>query len=367
VASTAPVELFTPEHDPSWRDGRGLSGTAIARPAVENVIDTRSRADFPWREARRREVAQKAQEKSEPILEIPKQPHEAPPEQGEISLPSVSEDPKSLVETPLSPVAEAPESEDLLSTTPTDLEEGRGGADRAKPPIDHPWRVTARRDAQLHLQKRGAAAAEHPEPPEEVPSKPNGSPQIHRVDPFLDEDFREPTDAELRAIVAENARRARAASFNDEAVRRSNPAPSWGGMVETDTGSADEANMQLYRTDAGVSAAGGTDNVPQVIWNPIGTRPTSELIPAPLRTEDRDPPFVRRFRNVIEAIIADGDDEDFEATPGKGFEPTDAPAGSPEKMAVLRLRAELGFPLWHENDRVDYAGLTGAIKPRNDE
>jgi hypothetical protein len=30
----------------------------------------------------------------------------------------------------------------------------------------------------------------------------------------------------------------------------------------------------------------------------------------------------------------------------------------------LRKRVELGQPLWHRDDRVDYAGLTGAIRPR---
>ena len=25
---------------------------------------------------------------------------------------------------------------------------------------------------------------------------------------------------------------------------------------------------------------------------------------------------------------------------------------------------ELGLPLWHDNDRVDYSGLTGAVRPR---
>ncbi len=44
--------------------------------------------------------------------------------------------------------------------------------------------------------------------------------------------------------------------------------------------------------------------------------------------------------------------------------PTDAPAGSPEKIEILRRRVELGQPLWHDDDRVDYSGLTGAIRPR---
>jgi len=30
----------------------------------------------------------------------------------------------------------------------------------------------------------------------------------------------------------------------------------------------------------------------------------------------------------------------------------------------LSKRVELGLPLWHERDRVDYTGLTGAVRPR---
>jgi hypothetical protein len=61
-----------------------------------------------------------------------------------------------------------------------------------------------------------------------------------------------------------------------------------------------------------------------------------------------------------------GHDEDFnpEPTASTPFESTDAPAGSPEKIEILRRRIELGLPLWHEEDRVDYSGLTGAIRPR---
>ena len=51
-------------------------------------------------------------------------------------------------------------------------------------------------------------------------------------------------------------------------------------------------------------------------------------------------------------------------TTGNGFESTDAPAGSEEKIEILRKRLELGLPLWHEEDRYDYNGLTGAIRPR---
>jgi hypothetical protein len=71
-----------------------------------------------------------------------------------------------------------------------------------------------------------------------------------------------------------------------------------------------------------------------------------------------------QVRNVFEAILRYGHDEDFLPEPTGGFEPTDAPAGSPEKIEILRRRIEGGLPLWHEEDRIDYSGLTGAIRPR---
>lgn len=72
-----------------------------------------------------------------------------------------------------------------------------------------------------------------------------------------------------------------------------------------------------------------------------------------------------KVRNVFEAIIKYGHDEDFSpAEDGSEFLPTDAPAGSAEKIEVLRRRIELGQPLWHAEDRFDYSGLTGAVRPR---
>lgn len=69
-------------------------------------------------------------------------------------------------------------------------------------------------------------------------------------------------------------------------------------------------------------------------------------------------------KNVFEAILRYGHDEDFSPQEDEHFTATDAPAGSPEKIEVLRRRVELGQPLWHNTDRVDYSGLTGAIRPR---
>lgn len=73
---------------------------------------------------------------------------------------------------------------------------------------------------------------------------------------------------------------------------------------------------------------------------------------------------MKNVRNVFEAIMKYGHDEDFAPLASDDFAPTDAPAGSEEKIAVLRQRVELGMPLWHEEDRIDYSGLTGAVRPR---
>lgn len=70
------------------------------------------------------------------------------------------------------------------------------------------------------------------------------------------------------------------------------------------------------------------------------------------------------MRNVFEAILECGHDEDFVPRVTDDFAATSAPAGSPEKLAVLARRIELGLPLWHPEDRCDYTGLTGAIRPR---
>jgi hypothetical protein len=64
-------------------------------------------------------------------------------------------------------------------------------------------------------------------------------------------------------------------------------------------------------------------------------------------------------KNIYEVILEEGHDEDFEPIADSQFLPTDAPAGSPEKIDILTNRVELGQPLWHQDDRVDYEGLHG--------
>jgi hypothetical protein len=71
------------------------------------------------------------------------------------------------------------------------------------------------------------------------------------------------------------------------------------------------------------------------------------------------------MRNVFEAILQCGHDEDFVPSVSDDFDPTDAPAGSREKLEVLARRVQAGVPLWHDEDRGDYSGLTGAVRPRD--
>ena len=72
----------------------------------------------------------------------------------------------------------------------------------------------------------------------------------------------------------------------------------------------------------------------------------------------------KSIKNVFEAILEYGHDEDFVPRESDDFCATDAPAGSDAKIETLRRRVELGLPLWHELDREDYAGLSGAVRPR---
>jgi hypothetical protein len=70
------------------------------------------------------------------------------------------------------------------------------------------------------------------------------------------------------------------------------------------------------------------------------------------------------MRNVFEAILETGHDEDFNPAESEEFKSTDAPAGSKAKLDILAERVLRGLPLWHNEDRSDYSGLTGAVRPR---
>ena len=70
------------------------------------------------------------------------------------------------------------------------------------------------------------------------------------------------------------------------------------------------------------------------------------------------------MRNVFETILECGHDEDFVPVEPEDFGCTDAPAGSRAKIDILAERVKSGAPLWHDEDRSDYSGLTGAVRPR---
>ena len=70
------------------------------------------------------------------------------------------------------------------------------------------------------------------------------------------------------------------------------------------------------------------------------------------------------MRNVFEAILECGHDEDFTPRATDDFNATDAPAGSRKKLDVMADRVKRGEPLWHPDDRADYSGLTGVVRPR---
>ncbi len=74
---------------------------------------------------------------------------------------------------------------------------------------------------------------------------------------------------------------------------------------------------------------------------------------------------MNKVNNVFEAILKYGHDEDFVPQEKDEFNATQAPAGSEAKIEELRQRVQSGVPLWHEDDRCDYSGLTGAIRPRD--
>ena len=71
------------------------------------------------------------------------------------------------------------------------------------------------------------------------------------------------------------------------------------------------------------------------------------------------------IQNVFEAILKYGHDEDFAPVTGDDFAGTQAPAGSRKKLDVMAERIRCGEPLWHGDDRADYSGLTGAVRPRD--
>jgi hypothetical protein len=72
-----------------------------------------------------------------------------------------------------------------------------------------------------------------------------------------------------------------------------------------------------------------------------------------------------KLKNVFETILKYGHDEDFAPSVDRNFKSTQAPAGTREKLDVMADRVRAGYPLWHDSDRADYTGLTGAVRPRD--
>lgn len=58
--------------------------------------------------------------------------------------------------------------------------------------------------------------------------------------------------------------------------------------------------------------------------------------------------------NVLNAIREGNWDFEPALEGGGAFDCTAAIPGSPEKIDILAARAELGLPLWHDEDRQDY-------------
>ena len=71
------------------------------------------------------------------------------------------------------------------------------------------------------------------------------------------------------------------------------------------------------------------------------------------------------MKNIFDTLLEIGHDDDFVPIVTEDFRPTDAPAGSPAKLEVLSERIRCGLPLWHPEDREDFAGLTGTVRPRD--
>ena len=71
------------------------------------------------------------------------------------------------------------------------------------------------------------------------------------------------------------------------------------------------------------------------------------------------------MKNIFDTLLEVGHDEDFVPIVTEDFRPTDAPAGSPTKLEVLEERIRNGMPLWHPEDRADFIGLTGTMRPRD--
>ena len=58
--------------------------------------------------------------------------------------------------------------------------------------------------------------------------------------------------------------------------------------------------------------------------------------------------------SVLEAVKLGIWDFELDEKPKSNFQATDAIPGSTEKLDILAQRIQLGLPLWHPNDRLNY-------------
>ena len=73
----------------------------------------------------------------------------------------------------------------------------------------------------------------------------------------------------------------------------------------------------------------------------------------------------RRKRLLYRSVYRGNKENDILLGQFARVQATQAPAGTREKLEVLAERVRSGHPLWHDDDRADYSGLTGAIRPRD--
>ena len=66
---------------------------------------------------------------------------------------------------------------------------------------------------------------------------------------------------------------------------------------------------------------------------------------------------MRRYRYVFEAIAREGNEASFAPIETDEFQPARLPAGSREKIELLRRGVEMGEPMQHDKDRTDYSEL----------
>lgn len=72
-----------------------------------------------------------------------------------------------------------------------------------------------------------------------------------------------------------------------------------------------------------------------------------------------------QIQNVFDAIRRYGHDEDFQPQILGNWRPTNAVAGTTQKVEVLRSRVELGVPLFHPNDNQECLACTSSLHAKD--